>query len=95
MRKYELMYILNPDMTAQEQTDLVDRFSELITSMEGTIENTDRWEKRKLAYPIKDMQEGYYIVVKFDGSNELVNEIDRQMGITETILRHMIIRQDS
>ena len=95
MRKYELMYILNPDMTAQEQTDTIERFSELITSMEGTIETTDRWEKRKLAYPIKDIQEGYYIIVNFESSNELVNEIDRQMGITESILRHMIIRQDN
>jgi len=95
LRKYELMYILNPDMTAQEQTDTIERFSELITSMEGTIETTDRWEKRKLAYPIKDIQEGYYIIVNFESSNELVNEIDRQMGITESILRHMIIRQDN
>ena len=82
-------------MTAQEQTDTIERFSELMTSMEGTIETTDRWEKRKLAYPIKDIQEGYYIIVNFEGSNELVNEIDRQMGITESILRHMIIRQDN
>ena len=95
MRKYELMYILNPDMTADEQTEIVNRFSELITSMEGTVEDTDRWEKRKLAYSIKDEQEGYYVVVKFDGTTALINEIDRQMGITETILRHMIIRQDS
>jgi len=95
LRKYELMYILNPDMTADEQTEIVNRFSELITSMEGTVEDTDRWEKRKLAYSIKDEQEGYYVVVKFDGTTALINEIDRQMGITETILRHMIIRQDS
>lgn len=95
MRKYELMYILEPEMTAEEQTAVVDRYSELITSMEGNVETTDRWEKKRLAYPIKDINEGYYVVVIFNGSNELINEIDRQMGINESILRHMIIRQDN
>jgi len=95
LRKYELMYILQPEMTAEEQTTIVDRYSELINSMEGTVESTDRWEKKRLAYPINDINEGYYVVVIFNGSNELINEIDRQMGITETILRHMIIRQDN
>jgi len=94
MRSYELMYILQPTLSAEEQTALVDRFSELISSMGGSVEKTDRWERRQLQYALKDFREGYYIVVDFQGDPTLINEIDRQMKLTEPILRHMIIRRE-
>lgn len=94
MRKYELMYILQPTLSAEEQTALVDRFNDLITAMDGTVEKTDRWERRQFAYDLKDFKDGYYIVVIFQGTTELVNEIDRQMKITEPILRHMVLRKE-
>jgi small subunit ribosomal protein S6 len=94
MKPYELMYILQPTLTAEEQTALVDRYTELITTMEGTVEKTDRWERRQLAYEIKNCREGYYVVVEFQGAPALIAEMDRQMKITESILRHMILRRD-
>lgn len=94
MRKYELMYILQPTLSAEEQTALVDRFNDLIAAMDGTVEKTDRWERRQFAYDLKDFKDGYYIVVIFQGTTELVNEIDRQMKIVEPILRHMVLRKD-
>lgn len=94
MRPYELMYILQPTLSAEEQTTLVDRFNDLIISMEGTVEKTDRWERRQLAYELKGFHDGYYVVLLFQGTPELINEIDRQMKLAEPILRHMIIRRD-
>ena len=94
MRPYELMYILQPTLTAEEQTALVDRFNTLITSSEGTVESCDRCEKRNMQYEIKNFREGYYVVVNFQGTPTLVTEIDRQIRITETIIRHMILRKD-
>lgn len=94
MRPYELVYILQPTLSADELTALVDRFNDLISSMNGTVEKTDRWERRQLAYELKGFRDGYYVVVDFQGTPALVNEIDRQMKITESILRHMIIRRD-
>ncbi|HEY3376193.1 MAG TPA: 30S ribosomal protein S6 [Armatimonadota bacterium] len=94
MRPYEIMYILQPTLSAEEQTALVDRYNDLITSMEGSVEKTDRWERRQLAYELKGFKDGYYVVVNFQGSAALVAEIDRQMKITEPILRHMVIRRD-
>jgi small subunit ribosomal protein S6 len=88
------MYILQPTLTAEEQTALVDRFNTLITSMDGTVESCDRWEKRTMQYEIKDFREGYYVVVNFQGTPTLVAEIDRQIKIAETIIRHMILRKD-
>lgn len=94
MRPYEMMYILQPTLSAEEQTALVDRFAELIASMGGSVEKTDRWERRPLAYEIKGARDGYYVVVNFQGGVDLVNEMDRQIKLTEAILRHMIIRRD-
>lgn len=94
MRPYEVMYILQPTLSAEEQTALVDRFNELITSMGGTVDKVDRWERRQLAYELKSFREGFYVVVNFQGEPALETEMDRQMKLTEPILRHMILRRD-
>ena len=94
MRPYELMYILQPTLSAEEQTALVDRYNTLITSMTGTVEKTDRWERRQFAYELNGFRDGYYVVVNFQGDTALINEIDRQMKIVEPILRQMILRRD-
>lgn len=94
MRHYEVMYILQPTLSAEELTALVDRFNDLITSMGGTVEKTDRWDRRQLAYEIKGFRDGYYVVVDFQGEPALETEMDRQMKITEPLLRHMILRRE-
>jgi small subunit ribosomal protein S6 len=88
------MYILPPTLSAEEQTAMIDRYNELIVSMQGTVDKTDRWERRQLAYDLKGFRDGYYIVVDFQGGPELITEMDRQMKLTESILRHMILRRD-
>jgi small subunit ribosomal protein S6 len=88
------MYILQPDMAAEELTAVVDRFTELVASLGGTVEKTDRWERRQLAYEIKGVRDGYYVVMLFQGEPALEAELNRQMKLTENILRHMIIRRD-
>lgn len=94
MRKYEVMYILQPTLSAEEQTALVDRYNDLITSMGGSVEKVDRWERQSLAYELKGFRDGYYVVVIFQGNPELETEMDRQMKLTEPILRHMILRPE-
>jgi small subunit ribosomal protein S6 len=88
------MYILQPTLSADEQTALVDRFADLITSMDGSVEKTDRWERRQLAYELKGFRDGYYVLVDFQGDPALITEMDRQMKLTEPILRHMILRRE-
>jgi small subunit ribosomal protein S6 len=88
------MYILAPTLSAEEQTALVDRYNDLISSMGGTVEKVDRWERRQLAYELKRFRDGYYVVVAFQGDPALETEMDRQMKLTEPILRHMILRRD-
>lgn len=94
MRKYEVMYILNPTLSAEELTALVERYNELIVSLGGEVLKTDRWERRQMAYDIKGQREGYYIVVEFMATPTIEAELARQMKLTEVLLRHMILRRD-
>ena len=86
---YELMYIIDMDKTEEETAALVEKFTTLITE-NGTIAETDLWGKRRLAYPINDKPEGYYVLVKFASAPEFPAELDRVIGITDGIVRSMI-----
>jgi small subunit ribosomal protein S6 len=94
MREYEVMYIMQPTLSAEELTALVTRYDDLIVSLNGTVNKTDRWERQSLAYEVKGYREGYYVVVTFLGTPALEAEMARQMKLTEAILRHMILRKD-
>ena len=65
MRKYETLYVLQPTLDEEAVKALVERFSTLITEQGGQVEKIDQWGKRKLAYPIKDFREGYYVLMNF------------------------------
>lgn len=94
MRNYELMYISRPDLEAEQQETLLNRFSNLIGSGGGEVTRVDVWGKRKLAYPIKHQIDGYYVVMDFKADNAIIGELDRVMSITDEILRFKIFRPD-
>lgn len=92
MRAYEVMYIVKP--VEEEAFDaVVKKFDNLIAANGGTVEKTDRWGKKRLAYEIQDLTEGLYVLVDFQAEPACVKELDRVMKITDEILRHMIIRK--
>jgi len=94
MRQYELVYILDPQLDDAQQTALVERFQTLIGDNGGEIQLVDRWERRRMAYEIQGRREGYYVVVNFRGTTATEAELSRVLGITDGILRHMIVRMD-
>ena len=94
VRTYELIYILKPDATEQEVTDLHAQVAGIVDRMGGTIEKTDTWGRRKLAYEIRHNKEGFYVLEVITGSGELMKEIDRRLKVTEGLLRHLIVRVD-
>ncbi|MGE3277985.1 MAG: 30S ribosomal protein S6 [Vicinamibacterales bacterium] len=93
-RTYELVYVMKPDATEQEVTDLHAQVEQIIGRFEGTLEKTDNWGRRKLAYEIGHHKEGVYVLEVFQGSADLVKELDRRLKVTEGLLRHLIIRTD-
>lgn len=88
MKAYEIMYIAKPDCDIQS---VVDKFNKLIEDNSGSVEKTDIWGKKRLAYEIQDLCEGIYVLVTFNGTPSTIKELDRVMGITDDVLRHMII----
>ena len=94
MRAYELMFIARPDLEEGEYDRLVERTSSIIQERGGSVENVDKWGKRRLAYEIAGSNEGYYVVVGFAGGSECVAELDRILKITDGVLRHLVVRRE-
>ena len=94
MTKYEIMYIIRPDIEEEAQTNLIERFNNILTENGAEIEKVDEMGKRRLAYEVKNYRDGYYIVVNFTGGQQAVDEFDRQAKFTEDIVRHMVVRVD-
>lgn len=90
--KYELMYIINPNLSEEETAAVVEKFKALV-EQNGTLEELEEMGKRKLAYEINYISEGYYVLVKFTSAPEFPAELDRVLGITDGILRSLITRR--
>ncbi|MGO1469068.1 MAG: 30S ribosomal protein S6 [Tissierella sp.] len=93
MRKYEAVYIFLPSLEEEKRNNLLDRFKGIIEE-EGSISNIDEWGNRKLAYLIDDIGEGYYVLINFEAKPEVIQELNRIAKISDSIMRHMIIKQD-
>ena len=87
--KYEALYIINAQLGEEETKALVEKFKAMVEA-EGALIAIDEWGKRRLAYPIEDLTEGYYVLMTFEAKPELPAELDRVMKITEGIVRCLI-----
>lgn len=94
MHKYELIFILQADLDEATLDAAVEQLETLIKTNKGEITKSERWGKRKLAYPINKTNEGYYVLVNFDYDPENVAALKRTMGFNEHILRSSILRVD-
>ena len=87
--KYEVMYVLNPNLSEEETAALVEKFKALVEA-NGTLDEMEEMGKRKLAYEINYLSEGYYVLVKFTSGPEFPAELDRVLGITDGVIRSLI-----
>ena len=87
--KYEVMYIINPSFSEEETAAVVEKFKALVEA-NGTLEELQEIGKRKLAYEINYISEGYYVLMQFTSGPEFPAELDRILGITDGILRRLI-----
>ncbi|MDO5503234.1 MAG: 30S ribosomal protein S6 [Actinomycetia bacterium] len=92
MRQYELMVILDPETEERTVGTTLEKFLKVITNDGGTIDNTDIWGRRRLSYDIKKQSEGIYAVVNFTCEPATAKELDRQLGLSESILRTKLFR---
>jgi small subunit ribosomal protein S6 len=93
-RQYELVYILPPDTTEQAVAELHTQIEAVVSKMNGQIEKTDNWGRRRLAYEIGHHKEGVYVLDLINGSGELMKELDRRLKVMDQVIRHMVVRVD-
>lgn len=91
--KYETVFIVDPRLDEEATAAVVEKFKALIAG-EGTIGEVEEWGKRRLAYPINDQAEGYYVLINFESEPALPAELDRVYKITDGIMRSLIICKD-
>lgn len=93
-RQYELVYVVSPDATEQEVTDLHEQVVSTIARLQGELTKTENWGRRKLAYRIGKHREGTYVLEVFTGTGELTKELDRRLKVFDHVIRHLIVRVD-
>ena len=95
MRRYELMVILDPNLDERTVQPSLDQFLGVVRNDGGSIEKVDVWGKRRLSYEIDKKAEGIYAVVDLNAEPATVKELDRQMGLSETVLRTKVLRPEA
>ncbi len=95
MRKYETIFILHPSFDEEAVKANIEKFQGVIENGGGKVENVDFWGKRKLAYEINKVSEGYYTLINFEAGSELPKELDRVFRITDGVIRHIIVKNEA
>jgi small subunit ribosomal protein S6 len=93
VREYEVLYIVRADLDDEKVQEVVKRVNTLIEKAGGTVERTNLWGKRKLAYEVKHQKEGGYVLQDFQIPQQRVPELESALKITEEVLRHLIVRK--
>jgi small subunit ribosomal protein S6 len=92
VRHYELMYIVRPDLAEEQFNAVSERVDSIIGNLGGKVIEKNVWGKRRLAYPIDDHEEGYYVVEQVDLAPPSVQELENQLRISDDVIRHIVVR---
>ncbi len=95
MNKYELAVVLSPKLEDDERTDEMEKIKDIIVRFGGTVNDVDEWGKRKLAYDIQHMKEGYYYFIHFESEPTCPAEVESRVRIRENVIRYLCVKQDS
>ena len=94
MRLYEEVFIVKPDAADEEAESVIEQLSKTVTEQGGSIDNVDRWGRRKLAYRVAKFDEGNYVIVKFSAKPETVREVERRLRVNDLVLKFLTVRLD-
>jgi len=93
-RDYELGFILNPEVNEEQSNAILERIQQIVNNHDGQVVRISQWGRRRLAYPIRHQRDDFYVFFDMILTPETVSELDRNLKVTEEILRHIIIRRD-
>lgn len=91
---YETLFVVSPALSEEETKSVIEKFTALIAE-NGTVLSVNEWGKRRLAYPIEKLNEGYYVVVNFQSEGNFPAELERLFGINDSIIRSIVIRLEN
>ena len=94
MRKYETIFILDPDLEEEQTQSAIEKAKGIITQNKGEILKVEDWGKRKLAYQVKKKAKGHYILIHFNGSSTLVSELERNFRVMDAVIKFQSVRLD-
>ena len=92
MRAYELVYALRPNLTEEDRVAQIKRFDELAKRLGCVRTKVEEWGMKRTAYELKKFHEAYYVIMRFFGDSSAKDEIDRQLKLTDEVLRHLFVR---
>ena len=93
-RSYELMFIVRPDMTDEDQDKLISTLETAVASSGGQVKNVEKMGKRRLAYTVRKFHDGLYILLTFEGGGGLVHELERRLRVSEAVIKFLSVRID-
>ena len=94
MRIYEELFIVKPDVAETEVDPLVEQLTQVITKSGGTVDKTDKWGTRKLAYRVMKYNEGYYTLIQFTSGPQTVKEVERRLRVSDAVMKFITVRID-
>ncbi len=95
MTKYELCFVVSAKIEDEERLATVERAKALVTRFGGTVTNVDEWGKKKLAYEIQKMKEGFYYFIQFEAPTNAPAEIESRVRIMDNVIRYLIVKQEA
>ncbi|MFV0364068.1 MAG: 30S ribosomal protein S6 [Suipraeoptans sp.] len=95
MNKYELTVVVNAKIEEEERVKVIDKVKALIERFDGTISDVDEWGKKRLAYEIQKMNEGFYYFIHFESEATTPHEVEQRIRIMDNVLRYLCVRQEA
>jgi len=93
-RDYELGFILNPEVSEEQTGAILERIEKIVKNYDGQVVKVNQWGRRRLAYPIEHHRDGYYVFIDMILTPETVLELDRNLKVSEEVMRHIVKRRD-
>ncbi len=94
MKRYEIMYIIRPNLEDGVKSALVEEFNKILNDFNSENLKVTEWGNKDLAYEISDSKKGFYVVIDVEANNDAITELDRVMKIRENVLRHIVVARD-
>lgn len=95
MNKYELAVVVSAKLEDEARADVIEKVKAMITRFGGNVTDVDEWGKRRFAYEIQKMKEGFYYFIQFDAESDVPAQVEAQVRIMEPVIRYLCVRQDA